>query len=1227
MAELEEAIKARREAVSAIPEDHPGRAGRLSSLSILLGDRYSKTGEAADLEEAIQAAREAVNRTPKDHPDRALYLNTLGNGLGQRCLRTGEMADAEEAVQIRREAIKATPEDHPDRAGRLRNLSIQLGIRYSRTGEVTDLEEAIRTAREAVNATPEDHPHRDGCLGNLSIQLETRYSRMGEVADLEEAIQTAREAVNRTPEDHPDRYLRLNTLGNSLGQRYFRTGEMTDFQEAIQIIREAVKATPENHPRRPGQLNNLSVQLGIQYSRTGDVADLEEAIQTAREAVKKTPEFHLDRALYLDSLGNLLGKQYTRTGAMADLEESIQIGREAVKAMPEDYPDRAWRLNNLSISLGDRYSRTGEVADLEEAIQIGREALKAIPEDHFGRAGVLNDFGNQLGKQYSRTGVITDLEEAIQIGREAVKATPKGDPDQAISLNNLGSRLRDRYLKTGAMADLEEAILIGREVVKAAPKNHPDRTGWLSNLGSGLADRYSRTGAVADLDEAIQIGWDSVKATPEDHPGRAGCLNNLGNHLKKRYSRTGAMADLRKAIQLGKEAVKAVPENHPDQAIYLDNLANWLGERYSRTGVTGDLKRAIQLAREAVKATPEDHPDRARYLNNLGCQLVEVYLRPRGTEASLLKAIPYQESALQQNTALIRDRIIAGQNAFQNLAILANRQQAYWQQAYKAANTTVRLIPRLTLRSIENADKQHLLSGVVGFASKAAAAALNAHRGAWDALNLLELGRGVLAASLEEVRIEIQELQHAYPEMAERFVQLQAILDKPIQRNLSTDIYRETLWQVQARQRAEADKELDKLIIQIRKQPGFEDFLQAPSEEEMRLAAHDGAIITINVSQYRCDAIFVTKDKIWSLPLPKLESQKVEQKTKEGDLGSPKVLKWLWDTIAHPVLEALGFTQSPSDSNWPHVWWILTGPLSKFPLHAAGYHGGKSETVLDRVMSSYSTSVKAIVHGRRRPPKQSIPAQALLIAMEHTPRSPRLEFAGEEIEIIHDLCKSMGLDPIRPREYKQNVMSCLPQSKIFHFAGHGYTDSSDPSKSHLLLMDGKDDPFTVANLLEMNLRKHSPFLAYLSACGTGRIGDDRFVDESIHLISAFQLAGFRHVVGTLWEVNDEICVDIAKITYETMVSEHMTDEAVCRGLHHAIRELRDRSLYTPSNDRNGPNVAKDITAHMEKAETKARNADGNSRLPRDIVPNDNDMDVNIYATREMLWVPYVHYGV
>jgi CHAT domain-containing protein len=346
-------------------------------------------------------------------------------------------------------------------------------------------------------------------------------------------------------------------------------------------------------------------------------------------------------------------------------------------------------------------------------------------------------------------------------------------------------------------------------------------------------------------------------------------------------------------------------------------------------------------------------------------------------------------------------------------------------------------------------------------------------------------------------------------------------------------------------------------------------------------------------------------------------------------LGTPQVLEWLWDVVANPILDAMGFTQTWPNDNWPHIWWIPTGPLSKFPLHAAGRHAKDSaETVLDRVMSSYSSSVKAIIHGRRRHIPTAIPSapdQALLVAMQDTPEFHKLPFATKEIEMLQGICKSMAFDPIEPRRRKQDILSHLPACKIFHFAGHGHTDNVDPLQSHLLLEDWKSDRLTVATLLEINLREHSPFLAYLSACGTGEIKNKRFIDESIHLISACQLAGFRHVIGTLWEVNDEFCLDMSRITYEEMRSGGITDESVCRGLHKATRELRDRWVRLSATARNRVKPAKNFDVRQVNDKMAAMSVNDkdqrDAKLLEDVVLCDEN------KTGQLHWVPYVHFGV
>src|SRR3569833_2803183 len=101
---------------------------------------------------------------------------------------------------------------------------------------------------------------------------------------------------------------------------------------------------------------------------------------------------------------------------------------------------------------------------------------------------------------------------------------------------------------------------------------------------------------------------------------------------------------------------------------------------------------------------------------------------------------------------------------------------------------------------------------------------------------------------------------------------------------------------------------------------------------------------------------------------------------------------------------------------------------------------------------------------------------------------------------------------------------------------------------------------TVESILDVNLRGGSPFMAYLAACETGKVTRAKYRDESIHLISAYQLAGFRHVIGALREVDDLVSVTMATEMYRSMLQsaggEAMTDAAVCRGQHAAATVLR-----------------------------------------------------------------------
>jgi len=58
-------------------------------------------------------------------------------------------------------------------------------------------------------------------------------------------------------------------------------------------------------------------------------------------------------------------------------------------------------------------------------------------------------------------------------------------------------------------------------------------------------------------------------------------------------------------------------------------------------------------------------------------------------------------------------------------------------------------------------------------------------------------------------------------------------------------------------------------------------------------------------------------------------------------------------------------------------------------------------------------------------------------------------------------------------------------------------------------------------------RSKGAILAYLAACSTADIRSHHFLDEGIQIGNTFQLAGFPHVIATMWPAADQICPAIA----------------------------------------------------------------------------------------------------
>jgi hypothetical protein len=124
--------------------------------------------------------------------------------------------------------------------------------------------------------------------------------------------------------------------------------------------------------------------------------------------------------------------------------------------------------------------------------------------------------------------------------------------------------------------------------------------------------------------------------------------------------------------------------------------------------------------------------------------------------------------------------------------------------------------------------------------------------------------------------------------------------------------------------RRRAEKEFEALLTRIRDEKGFERFLMPLTVEQLMEAADPDPAVVVNVSSFRCDAFLVEKYRIRLLELPLLKLNDIRARTKrlnDSPASLPAVLDWLWLSVVHLILDALGFDRPPGldDDAWPHI--------------------------------------------------------------------------------------------------------------------------------------------------------------------------------------------------------------------------------------------------------------------------------------------------------------------
>lgn len=994
------------------------------------------------------------------------------------------------------------------------------------------LDAAVLLLTPAAAARPQQGrgPGRTGRLSALCAAYRRRHERDGTASDLTRAVDTGEQALKLADRDGeaPEVAVQAWTaLARAYRCRYRQHADPADLRHVIDLSERALAHTGPS----ADQLADLATAYLHRHEHTDEPADLERAVALAEHAAT-LPGAQEDPDV-LSALGRALLRRYDRSGQRRDLWQAATLAEQAAAALSPRDPRRATYLSTAAATLLRRHERSRALDDLHRAVDLGRQALAAMPETDPARAHALGRLAAALHQRHLSAGADTDLDQAEDLASWALAATPPEHPDRADAALERAAVHLTRYRHSGVTAELAHAIELGEQVT-ATGSAPPPR--WWSLLGDAYQQRHAISDDVDDLDRAVELGERALAATREDDVARAERYARLATAHWRRHNHTPGGAGLDRAVDLGERAVAGTPADHLDLPYRLADLAAAHLDRYRLAGATADLDITVILCEQALGALPVDHPHRFRFTASMCvAYLQRIAGGGPAPDRSRLRELADGMTGAQGVAPVDR---VSAHHAMGRLAQTAGQPAL----AVTMLDAAAELLPSVAPREAGWADQQYRLGehgGLVG-------AGVAAHCAAGDpagAVEFAELGRGVLLASQANTRADLDELDERAPRLAARFRWVCERLNTPD-------------FPASERRRWWAD--YDRLLSDVRAVPGLAHFVAAPRLAELAPAAAGGCVVLVNADAHRSDAILVRADTDpVAVALPDLRPSDVNKQVTallaalnsgpslaaayERGKALRALLGWLWDVIVAPVAAALPHHDTPQ-----RVWWLPTGLLGLLPLHAAGHPG--QDGALDTMISSYLPSLRALRAARSRPPARR--RQSLSVVMSATPDMPTLPGAEEEAAVVG------GPSLFNADATADQVLTALRETTWAHFACHGVVNATSQVDSGLRVHD------RILTLPEIGgLRLTDAELAYLSACSTANHGT-RYADEVLHPAAAFQLAGFRHVVASLWPLRDDIAPDAARAFYQHFADTPAADQAATV-LRAVTLRLRDRHPERP----------------------------------------------------------------
>ncbi|GAB2741470.1 CHAT domain-containing protein [Kitasatospora kifunensis] len=1046
-------------------------------------------------------------------------------------------------------------------------------------GLAGDHEQALRWAAEFI---------RGGLgwtAGDQELQAVVAHAQARSLARAQQrntpaVIELASRAVSLLPEGHWLRPFAQVQAASGLGTAAVEAGRMS-CEPAVRLLEQAVAALPAGHPFESQFLTVLQIHLTARLMDRNPLsappaADALRAVEVGRRALAVLVDDDPDRALLLNThpaaVFNLLCTDPTDNGLCAEL---LRYGRLNAEQHRGSDRDEAAAWSELAIKLEYLVLRNDDESLLGQLITVAADAYRLAPHGSAARARAGQLLGAAQLLRARRQGALAALDEPAEVFRAVI--TGSGLPDATDSPSDAVERaeallkaraglkelLETRYQLTGDRNARLEALLMA-----SPPTPVPTAAG-----ADPLADRMNRwslamsafqeansTHAITYAQAADDQRPDMMRRAAEEYLARIEeiartsddpVVREVAEDLRGRAEQSRAWAD---AVEKGEQrSVEDIMESV--------GLADWYAQGGTRTDIPPHLLGHLGGARLEMIAQAAA----LRAVNS------------SGEERAAAWAI-----ALDTSDRLTRQPGVSPLTLVHHVRHLAwaAEQLDDWPAIAPVLAAAVRAAGGLVSARLDSTDRERLTAQyTAGLADASCAAALLAGETPEQALTLWESARGLLSAVRLDAMTDLGSLRREFPDAASGFEAARAALDST--QDSAQDSEQDRPGQPgrsERRHRAAAAWESE--LAAVRTLPGFEDFLTPPTGDQLRQLADRGPLVAVTLHQRRSHAVLVTPQGIDAVPLPAATLEQTQQwlrrlvealtalgrREMDRDRATDEVrelLTELWQTHAEPVLRALGHHGPPaSPADRPRLWWVPSGAAAFLPLHAAGRFTGaqpaSGDSVLDRVVSSYSPTLRSLRHARWRPTPPA-PPSVLAVAAPGAPGQARyLPLAVEEAEDIRDEVRA-GRTLISEQANRSTLVAAMAEHPWLHFAGHAHAPLQSPRptlEGGLVLGDGTLlSPATVDRL-----SLPAAELAYLSGCGTA-LGAPALADESLHMAGALHLAGYRDVIGTLWPVRDDEAGRIAVAFYRELLA--VTEHSPAHALDAAVRAARARTPDRP----------------------------------------------------------------